>query len=157
MQTSPNKKVNHSKIIDMKVGFLLAICLFLFPGCDKVGSDDPTAFSGIILFADTMEPAGNVEIRFVTKKDDFPVDDTIEVINFRTPVDTENGAFEVRFNGDLGIDDISITARVFMEDDTFTSFTSISSELSCNGGSCFEFPPGVTYNDMIILVPRLEE
>ncbi len=139
----------------MRFGFLLTICLFMFQGCDKDSSDDPTVFSGVVLFSDTMEPAGNVEIRFVATKDDFPVDDSVEVINFRTPIDTEDGAFEARFRGGLGIDEISITVRVYLEDDTFTSFTSNGSELSCNGGSCFDFAPGVTYDNMIILLPRV--
>ena len=141
----------------MKVSFLLAICLFLFQGCDKDGSDDPTVFSGVILFADTMQPAGNVEIRFVAKKGDFPVDDTVETIRFRTPIDTMDGSFEVRFDGGLGIDRIFINANVFRDDDTFEVFAEPEDGLFCNGGPCFDFAPGVTYNDMIILVPRLEE
>lgn len=138
----------------MKVGFLLAICLFLFQGCDKDESDDPTVFSGAILFSDTMEPVGNVEIRFVAKKDDFPVDDTVETIRFRTPIDTENGAFEARFDGDLGIDEISITARVFKDDNTSEIFNSNETDMTCNGGGCFNFAPGVIYDNMIILLRR---
>ena len=135
----------------------MALCLFMFQGCEKDDSNDPTIFSGVILFSDTMEPAGNVEIRFVATKNDFPVDDSVEVINFRTPMDTENGVFEARFEGGLDIDRISITVSVIREDGTQRSFVEPEDGLFCNGGSCFEFPPGVTYNDMIILVPRLEE
>jgi hypothetical protein len=139
------------------MGFILALCLFMFQGCDKQGFDDPTVFSGVILFSDTMEPAGNVEIRFVATKNDFPVDDSIEVINFRTPVDTQNGVFEARFEGGLGIDWISITVSVIREDGTQRSFVEPEDGLFCNGAPCFDFAPGVNYNNMTILVPRLEE
>jgi hypothetical protein len=141
----------------MRINLLLVLYLLAFSGCEKDGSNDPTVFSGVVLFANNMEPAGNVELRFVATKSDFPVEDVVEVINFRTPIDTEDGAFEGQFEGGLGIDRISINVRVFRDNGTSQSFASTSDGLFCNGGSCFEFSPGVTYDNMIILVPRLED
>jgi len=95
---------------------LLLLSIFLLQGCDKGTSDEPTVFSGVVLFADTMEPAGNVELIFVATESDFPRDNFVETIRFRTPLDTPDGAFEVRFDGDSNIDLITIGAIVFGED-----------------------------------------
>ena len=141
----------------MRAIFFLVICMVLFQGCDNQASDDLTVFSGMILFADTMEPAGNVDILFVAFENFFPGTNSVEVINVRTPIDTEDGAFEARFEEGLGIDEISITVSVFRSDNTFETFVEPEDGLFCNGGDCFGFEPGIIYDNMVILVPRLED
>jgi len=141
----------------MRAIFFLVICMVLFQGCNNQASDDLTVFSGMIFFSDTMEPATNVQIRFVAFENSFPGTNSGEVINVRIPIDAEDGAFEARFEGGLEIDNISISVSVFRSDNTLDTFVTPEGGLFCNGGDCFGFEPGIIYDNMVILVPRLED
>jgi len=114
---------------------------------DTVNRENPTSFSGRVIFQDTQEPFVGGEIGITGFGGSFPIAD---IISSQFQDIGNDGRFEISFDVDEDIDSFVITIFDVSDDIVEPTF----SDFNCGALDCNDIEPGQVYADITIQLTR---
>lgn len=135
--------------------FLKIVFLSLILGlsaCESEGSLEPTVFSGQVLYSDSREPVSNAEVTITSI--DRRVGNNINLETERFELDSEDeGRFSITFEVNEAIDAFDIVVTTFDNDKVIIQSYVPSNGLICSPNECVDFAPGLSHENVLLLIP----